>query len=183
MAAFEVADSRRVYDGVLSRVRVDALRGADGATFEREIVEHVDAVAVVAVDDDEVVLVRQYRHPVGAELLEIPAGICDVAGESTEATAARELAEEVGLAAARLTPLTRIHNSAGWTDEHTTLYLGEGLTPVAPPAGYEPEGEEASLAVVRMPLAEAVGAAATGGLADAKTVVGLLAAGHRLGVR
>lgn len=180
MVGFTRLDSARPYDGVLSRVRVDTLRGPDGSHFTREVVEHVNAVAVVPVDGDDVILVRQYRHAVGADLLEIPAGICDVAGEPAAVTAARELAEEAHLAAGTLQQLTVVYNSAGWTDETTTVFLGRALSPVDPPAGYAPEGEEAHLSVVRMPLAEALEAAADGRLRDAKTVIGLLAAGRVL---
>ena len=161
MTPFETVGSRIAYQGVLSNVRIDELRGADGRTFRREVVEHVDAVAVVPVTDaDEVVLVRQYRHAVGAWLDEIPAGIRDVTGEAEVDTAARELVEEVGLAAAALEPLTTIHTSAGWSDEATTIFLGTGLSEARAPEGFHPSEEEAAMQVVRIPIGAALRAAA-----------------------
>ena len=182
MAVFDVAATRRIYEGVLSNVRVDRLRGPDGAEFEREVVEHVNAVAVVPLTtDDDVVLLRQYRHPIGTELLEIPAGICDVEGEPLEATAARELAEETGLAATEMSPLTTIATTAGWSDEHNAIFLARDVTPTDRPDGFVAEAEEAAMERVTMPLSEAADAAASGRIVDAKTAVGLLAAARRLG--
>lgn len=172
--------SRVVYDGRLARVRVDTLGCPDGSTVEREIVEHPDAVAVVAVEDDgNVVLLRQYRHAVGQHELELPAGILDVDGEAPQQAAERELAEEVGLAARRLVPLVTFHNSGGWTDESTTVYLAEGVHPVAGPDEYTAEAEEADMEVVRLPLAEALDLAAAGEISDAKTLIGLLLVSRR----
>ena len=166
-----------------SSVRVDALVGPDGTAFEREVVEHDDAVGVVAVDDaGRVALVRQYRHPTRGHLLEIPAGTLDVPGESAEAAAHRELAEEAGLAAEVLRPLGRVWNSAGWSDEATTLLLATGLRSVPPPDGYEPRAEEAAIEVVWRPLGDLVAEALDGALTDAKTVIGILRAASVLGV-
>jgi len=182
LKAFEVVESRRAYDGALSGIRVDRVRMPDGEVVSREVVEHPDAVALVPVDaDGNVVLVRQYRHPLTEHLLEIPAGKCDVEDEEPAATARRELIEEVGLAAADLTELIRFHNSSGWTDETTTVYLATGLSAADPPDGYVAAAEEASIEIVRVPLPEAAGRAERGELADAKTVIGLLLAAARLG--
>lgn len=176
-SAFEAVASRQVYDGVLSRVRVDTVRGPDGATFEREIVAHVDAVAVVAVTPaGDVVLVEQYRHAVGRTLLEIPAGICDVAGEDPAGTAARELAEETGYTAGEFTHLTTFHNSAGWSDEVTSVLLTTDVQPGAAPEGFVPVDEEAALRLVLLPVREALAAVRSGRITDAKTVIGLLLA-------
>lgn len=178
---YEVVESRRSYQGELSDVRVDRVRMPDGEIVSREVVEHPDAVAVVPVDaDGHVVLVRQYRHPLGAHLLEIPAGKCDDDSDDPVATAHRELIEEVGLDAADLTELVRFRNSSGWTDEATTVYLATGLARAAPPDGFTPHAEEATIEIVRVPLAEAVGRAQRGELVDAKTIIGLLLAAARL---
>ena len=178
---FEVAESRRPYEGVLSTVRVDTLRAHDGAEFQREVVEHIDAVAVVPVTaDGEIVLVRHYRHPFRRVMLEIPAGVCDVHGEEAASTARRELAEEVALEGEQLTLLTTFHNSAGWTDEQTSIFLGCPVRPVDRPDGFVLTDEEASMEVVRMPLEEAVAAIHRGELTDAKTIIGLLLAVDRL---
>jgi 8-oxo-dGDP phosphatase len=182
-AGYQVAASRVAFEGRLSTIRVDTVRMPDGAQAEREIVEHPDAVAVVAVDPQErVVLLRQYRHAAGERVLELPAGKLDKDGEGAEETAHRELAEEVGLAAEDLTELVTFYNSAGWTDERTTVYLASGLRAVAAPEGFTPEAEEADMEVLRLPLAEAVARARGGAISDAKTLIGLLLAAHRLGV-
>ncbi len=180
MSDYAVAASRVTHEGVLVTVRIDEVRMPDGEVAEREVVASADAVAVVALDGDDVVLLRQYRHPVGERLLELPAGKLDVDGESREDAARRELCEEVGLEAGELVELTTFHNSAGWTDESTTLYLARAVRPAPAPAGFTATAEEADMEVVRLPLAEAAAMAAEGRLRDAKTVVGLLIARHRL---
>jgi len=175
VSGFRTIASTHHYRG-FSSVRVDVLRGSTGE-FTREVVEHPDAVAIVALDaDGRVALVRQYRHPLQSMLLEIPAGTLDVAGESPEAAAHRELAEEVGLAADHLIPLGEIWNSAGWSDERTTLFLALGTRPTAPPAGFEAEAEEAEMAVEWQPLEEVARDALDGSVTDAKTVIGVLRA-------
>ena len=182
MSDFDVTETRRIYEGVLSNVRVDRLRGPDGSEFEREIVEHVDAVAVVPVTPNgDVVLLRQYRHPIGSWLVEIPAGICDVDGEDLAGTAARELAEETGLQATDLTELTTIETTAGWSDERNTIFLATGVSSADRPDGFVAEDEEAAMEIVSMPLDQAADAASDGRITDAKTAVGLLAAARRLG--
>ncbi len=178
---YEALDSRTVFQGDLSRIRMDTLRLPDGSTVEREIVEHPSAVAIVPVDEDRrVTLLRHYRHAAGETVLEVPAGKLDDDREQPHETAQRELAEEVGLAAETLAPLVTFHNSAGWTDEQTTVYLATGLRSVAAPEDFVPEGEEAHMDVLRMPLAEAVDLARTGAISDAKTLIGLLLAADRL---
>jgi 8-oxo-dGDP phosphatase len=175
--SYEVVRSQVVYEGHLGRVRVDAVRMPDGDVADREIAEHKPAVAIVAVDDDDtVLLVRQYRVAVGRYELELPAGIMDVDGEDARATAERELAEETGHAARDWRELTRFGNSVGWTDETTTVFLASGLSQVAVPVGFLASGEEADMEVRRMPLAEAVALAARGTITDAKTIIGLLLA-------
>lgn len=178
---FPVESSHRAYDGVLSHVRVDQVRMPDGGVVSREVVEHPDAVAVVPLEaDGTVVLLRQYRHPVGQLVLEVPAGILDVAEEERADAARRELAEEAGLAAGTLEELVRFHNSAGWTDEATTIYLATDLQAVDAPDGFVADAEEADMEVVRLPLTAAVAMVARGAVTDAKTVIGLLLAAHRL---
>ncbi|WP_165492271.1 NUDIX domain-containing protein [Egibacter rhizosphaerae] len=175
-------DSRRAYEGVLSRVRIDVLESPDGTRFEREVVEHVDAVGIVAVTPEgEVVLLRQYRRPVGERLLEIPAGICDVVGEEAAGTAARELAEETGYAADRFEWLGAAWNSAGWTDERTELFLARDAVPQGHPQDFVAEAEEAAMDVVLLPLSDAVELVRGGAVPDAKTALGLLLAEGRVG--
>jgi 8-oxo-dGDP phosphatase len=178
---YTVSGSRTAYRGRLSTVRVDTVQMPDGDEVDREVVEHPSAVAVVAVDaDGAVVLLSQYRHPVGQRVLELPAGKLDEAGEEPADTARRELAEEAGIGAERLEELVTFYNSSGWTDERTTVYLATGLSAVDPPDGFTPAAEEADLSVVRLPMHEAVGRARRGEIPDAKTIIGLLLAAERL---
>lgn len=175
MSDFRTVSSRHEYVG-FSSVRTDVVVGPAGE-FTREVVEHADAVAVVALDDaGRVALVRQHRQPLGRELLEIPAGTLDVEGEPPEAAAHRELAEEVGLATDRLVPLGAIWNSAGWSDERTTLYLAPSTRPAPRPDGFTAEDEEAVMGLEWWPLDELVAAVLRGDIEDAKTVVGVLRA-------
>lgn len=177
---YEVLHSRVAYDG-RSRIRLDRVRTLDGGEVEREVVEQPGAVAVVPLDaDDIVVLLRQYRHPLGDYVLEVPAGKLDVDGEAPADAARRELVEEVGLDAAEWQELVTFANSSGWTDEVTTVYLARDLRPADLPDGFTAEAEEADMQVVRQPLDELLAMARRGELTDAKTLVGVLLAGeHR----
>lgn len=171
--AFRTVDSRLIYNGAIVALRLDQVEMPDGRIVEREVVEHHGAVAVVAVDDDgQVVLIRQYRHPLGERLLELPAGLIDIAGEDPLAAAQRELAEETGLAAREWSVLVDVALSPGFTDEALRVYLARGLTDTGRP---DPEHEEADLELVRMPLGAAVRAALAGEIVNATAVAGLLA--------
>ena len=128
-------------------------------------------------DGDEVVLVRQYRAAVDLEILEIPAGKRDVAGEAPELTAHRELAEEVGLTAGRLVKLAEFYNSIGFSDELSHVFLGTELSPV--PDDRQGEEEE-HMTVERIRLDDVPALVAAGELVDAKTVIGLLMAREHL---
>ncbi|MTV26822.1 NUDIX hydrolase [Nitriliruptoraceae bacterium ZYF776] len=175
-AWFETIEERTVYDG-FSRVVVERLRAPDGSEVDREIVDHDDAVAVVPVDDHgRVLLLKQYRQPLRGYLLEIPAGKLDVEGEAPQDAAQRELAEELGFRAGRLTPLSTVWNSAGWSTERTHLYLGQDLVATAPPDGFVAQAEEADMEIVPFALSDALAMARDGDLVDAKTVLGLLLA-------
>ncbi|MCD2113226.1 MULTISPECIES: NUDIX domain-containing protein [Rhodococcus] len=170
---FRTLDSRRIYTGAIVSLRVDDVAMPDGHTAEREVVEHHGAVAVVAVDEqDRVVLVHQYRHPLGRRLWELPAGLLDAPGEDPLDTARRELAEETGLAAADWELLVDIALSPGFTDEAVRVFAARGLSEVDRP---EPEHEEADLEVRRVPVDEAVAMVLRGEIVNATAVSGLLA--------
>jgi len=150
-----------------------------GARFERDIVRHPGAVAVVAVTDQgSVVLVHQYRPAVDRWLLEVPAGICDVAGEERAATARRELAEEAGYAASDLTLLTHCLLTPGFCDEVSSVYLATGLRPVP----LDRQGiEEGSMRVVEVPLSNFDAMVDDGSIVDATTILGVGLARRRMG--
>lgn len=180
-AWFETLSSRDAYEG-FARVRVDRVRTPDGEEVEREVVIRHDAVAVVPITPDgRVLLLHQYRQPVGRPMIELPAGLLDVEGEDAAAAAQRELIEELGMRAGTLTELTTFWNSAGWSTERTTVYLGRELQPVPPPDGFEPKAEEAHLEIVSLAVEDALAAVHDGEITDAKTVIGLLLAHRRLG--
>jgi ADP-ribose pyrophosphatase len=145
------------------------------------VVRHPGAVAVVALDDDgDVVLLRQYRHPVGGYLWELPAGLRDADGEPPLETAKRELAEEVQLAGERWSLLTTTFSTPGFCDELVLVYLAEGLSDVDRPEGFTVEHEELDMEIARVPLADAVQRIFAGDIRNASTVIGLLAAAqHR----
>jgi 8-oxo-dGDP phosphatase len=149
-----------------------------GVPFERDIVRHPGAVAVVAVtDDDAVVLARQFRPAINQWILEIPAGTCDVKGEPPEVTARRELAEEVGYAAGELSLLTRCVITPGFCDEFATIYLATGLSPVP----LDRQGtEEHYMSVEEIPLAHFDDLVDSGAIIDASTILGVGLARRRL---
>jgi 8-oxo-dGTP pyrophosphatase MutT (NUDIX family) len=171
-----------VHQGYIWHVAVGSFEAPDGSRFERDIVRSPGAVAAVPLIFDaegnaSVVFVRQYRAPYDTFVLEIPAGMRDVADEPTETTAARELIEEVGLRAGRLEPLTQFYPSAGMTDSVLHLFVATDLT-VVPPQPHGPE--EQHLEVVHIPLGEALAMVDRGEIRDAKTIIGLLLVARRL---
>lgn len=171
---FTVEGSRLVYDGAIVALRVDEVAMPGGGTAHREVVEHHSAVVIAAVDDDDAItLIRQYRHPLGRRIWELPAGLMDVAGEAALDGARRELVEEAGLRARRWSVLADLAASPGFTDELLRVYLAEGLERVQrPPA----EDEEADLEIRSVPLPEAVAMVFAGEIVNASAVAGVLAA-------
>lgn len=173
---YQVLTSTRQFRGRVLSLRTDEVRMSDGTVATREIVEHPGAVGVVALDDDErVVLVNQYRHPVRGCLDELPAGLLDVAGERAFLAAQRELEEETGLAAAQWHVLVDLFTSPGMTNEAIRVFLARGLSD-AVGERFVPEHEEITLTVSRVPLDEAVGRALRGELTNATAVAGVCAA-------
>ncbi|RKN37953.1 NUDIX domain-containing protein [Micromonospora endolithica] len=162
----------RVFDVVSDEVTMPG-----GGTATRDYVRHVGAVAVVALDHaGQVVLIRQYRHPVGRHLWELPAGLIDVDGEDLATTAARELAEEVDLTAGRWDLLVDLHTSPGFSNEPVRVFLARDLADVPAERRHDRHDEEADLQVVRIDLDEAVGMVLAGEITNGPAVAGLLAA-------
>ena len=173
---FEVLSSQQRFTGRVIGVRTDAVLMPDGSVADRDVVVHPGAVAVLALDSaDNVVTVRQYRHAVGQELLELPAGLLDVEGEPALASARRELFEEAALAAGEWAVLLDMYNSSGMSDEAIRVYLARELTDVTEES-FTPEHEEISRTVERYPLDELVRMALAGELVNATAIAGVLAA-------
>lgn len=181
-AGFRRLDERLVHQGYVIRTVEARFEGPDGQEFTRDVVRTPSAVAVVPVDRGpagawQVVLVRQYRAPIETSLLELPAGMCDVEGESAEETAQRELTEEAGYRARVLRPLITYHAAAGFSDHQTTIVLGLGLDEV----GRQAHGiEEQHMEVETLDLADALTLVDRGLITDAKTIIGLLLAQRQL---
>lgn len=163
-----------VHEGSYLTFRIDTIEDVDGRQHLREIVVHPGAVAVVALEGDDLLLVRQFRTPAGRVLLEIPAGKLDrnAAGdpERAETAAARELQEETGYDAARWRRLGSFFTAPGFTTEELTLFLAQDLAPLDDHPGPD-DGER--LELVRIPWRRAVEMADAGEIADAKTLVGV----------
>ncbi|HEX2127793.1 MAG TPA: NUDIX hydrolase [Solirubrobacterales bacterium] len=164
----ERIDSKTVYEGPIAGVRIDTVRYEDGDTAERQVVTHPGAVTVIARDDHQVWMVRQPREPVGeAALLELPAGKLDVEGESPLECARRELAEEIGKAAAEWRELKRFYVSPGLTEEIMYLFEATDLSDVE----HEADPHE-RIEIVPWPLDDLDGAIEA--CEDSKSLVGLL---------
>ncbi len=173
-----VVSTAEPFRGRLVTVRTDKVRMPDNQLAEREVVTHPGAVAVLALDDAErVLMIRQYRHPVGRLLWEIPAGLRDVDGEPSWVTAPRELAEEAGYRARDWRVLADYFSSPGYSTERLRVFLARDLE-LIPEAErhFVPEAEEASLLVGWLPLDEAVGEVFAGDLHNGVAALGILAA-------
>ncbi len=180
---FDVPGSRPVrarrerMTGAKWKVVTDEVQLDDQTTVQRDVVVHPGAVGVVALDDqDRVVVIRQYRHPVAAQLWEIPAGLLDEPGESAVVTARRELVEEVGLRAQEWSTLIDLYSSPGMSSETVRVFLARGLTAVDPADRPAPTDEERELLVERRPLDELVQLVMSGAVHNSLAVAGLLAA-------
>lgn len=165
------------FSGPVFNLVTDEVVMPGGNIAKRDYMVHIGAVGVVALDDDgRVVLVRQYRHPVGAYLWELPAGLIDVHGEALDRAAVRELEEEADLTAGRVDLLVDVHTSPGCSTEVIRLFLARDLTPVPDEHRHERRDEEAGMTTSRIDLDEAVAMALRGEITNAAALVGLLAA-------
>jgi len=170
LAEEKTLSSQLIYDGRAVKLRVDTVQLPGGRETKREIVEHSECVAVVAVDADEnVLLVKQYRKPIEKELLEIPAGGID-AGEEPAAAVRREMQEETGYLPRKVERLGGFYSTPGYCTEYLHLYLATDLAP----SQLHAEDTE-SISVVPVPLRQVQQLIASGGICDAKSIAGLLA--------
>ncbi len=169
----EVTSSERVFHGKVWDIRRDEFAFA-GYPVVREYVDHPGAVAVLAIDDqDRVLLINQYRHPVGLRDWELPAGLLDVAGEAPVAAARRELAEETDLVAEHWSELITFHTSPGGSNETLHVYEARGILPTAAFARTE---EEAEIVLRWVSLGEVVDAVLEGRLSNSILIIAVLAA-------
>lgn len=168
--AEETLSSRKVFEGRALKLRVDSVKLPNGRKTTREIVEHENCVAIVALDDaDNILLVKQFRKPVEKDLLEIPAGGIDP-GETPEDAVRREMREETGFLPQKVAKLGGFYSSPGFCTEYLHLYLATDL--VASPLQAE---DSESISLVRVPLGQITGLIASGSICDAKSIAGLLA--------
>jgi ADP-ribose pyrophosphatase len=168
-----ILDTTTIHEGKVWNVLTETFE-YNGHPITREVMDHPGAVAVLAMDDEErVLLIRQYRHPVRSRDWEIPAGLLDVDGEGPFAAAQRELAEEADLKADRWDVLADFLNSPGGTNEMIRVYLARDVSEV--PA-FERSEEEADIEVRWVPLDEAVDAVLTRRVQSPSLVIGALAA-------
>lgn len=165
-------NSERKYVGNRISVRLEHVRLSDGTESTRDIVDHPDAVVILAIDDGgRVLFVRQYRKAVETELLELPAGVMNPGETEPLATAQRELREETGYAAGQLILLGSFYSAPGTMTELLHSFLARDLTYDPLPADHDERIE-----LVRMPFSEAVDAARSGSLQDSKTLASLFLA-------
>ncbi len=165
----ELVDTKPIFSGRILKLRVDTVSLPDGRTATREVVEHNAAVVLVPIDaDDNVLLVRQYRHPTGEFLLEAPAGVVEDS-ETPDECAQRELQEEVGYASQNLRALGGFWSTPGFCTEFMYAYLARDLVP----SSLEADDDE-NIQVVRIPLSRIPKLIRLGEIQDAKTIAALL---------
>lgn len=175
-AAWPVSSSERAFASGYLDVDVDVIVGPDGAEHRRVVVRPQGAVGVLALDDDDrLLLVVQYRHPVGARLVELPAGTLDVAGESPQEAAARELAEEADVVAAQWSPLLSLVSSGGYSSEVCEIFRAVGLSPVPEAERTARHAEEAEMEQWWVPFETVVDAVLDGRVRDATMCAAVLA--------
>lgn len=176
-SGFDIVAAHEVTTSAFLRVEELHLVSPSGAEVRRTVIRHPGAVAVVALDGEDFVLISQYRAPIDAVIIEIPAGKLDVPGEDLEAAARRELEEEVGLRAGAMELIASMWTAPGFADERMWIYLATDVEAVeARPHGVEEEVAE----VIRLPKASIPAMLANDEFEDAKTIVGLQAALDRL---
>jgi ADP-ribose pyrophosphatase len=178
MASEWTLQTELVYKGRVVNLRVDTVELPDGRKTKREIVEHGECVAIVAIDaQDNVILVRQFRKPVERSLLEVPAGGVDP-GEEPGDCARRELGEETGYSAQNWEYLAGFYTSPGFCTEYMHLFLATGLEP----GEQAPEADE-TIEVIHIPLSQIPELITSGEICDAKSIAGLLRViTHRRGI-
>jgi ADP-ribose pyrophosphatase len=176
--AWEVVETKERFEGRVIRVVTDTVTMPRDEVADRDYVVHPGAVAVLALDDqDRVLMIRQYRHPTRQLMWELPAGIRDVEGEALVAGAARELAEEAGYRAGTWHTLIDLRTSPGMSDERIRVFLARDLTKIPDEEnGFVHRHEEIDMPVEWVPLTDAVEKALMGMIHNSPAVAGILAA-------
>lgn len=167
--------SENIFDGNLLHVRRDTVKLPNGKTATREWIKHPGASSVIPMlEDGSVILVKQYRYPVGKITLEVPAGKLDAPDEDPLVCAERELSEETGYTADKIEKLTTIATTVGFSNEYIHLYIATDLH-----SGKQHTDDDEFINVVKVPLQEAVAMVNDGRIIDAKSVVSILMAAAR----
>ena len=162
--------SEKIFDGTLLHVRRDTVKLPNGNTAIREWIKHPGASSVIPLlEDGTIILVKQYRYPVGKITLEVPAGKLDAPDEDPLVCAERELSEETGYTADKMEKLTTIATTVGFSNEYIHIYAATGLK-----AGQQHTDEDEFINVVKMPLAKAVEMVLSGEIYDCKSVAAIL---------
>ena len=162
-------NSKKIYEGTIINVKVDEVLLKNGVKAKREVVEHKPAVAIVPVDaENNVLLVRQYRHPAKIDLLEIPAGIIEP-GEEPEVAALRELQEEVGYTSRNLRLIFGFWTSPGFTDEYIYGFIARDLVP-----NRLPQDHDEDISVEKIPIGRLQQLIRLGEIQDSKSIALLM---------
>jgi ADP-ribose pyrophosphatase len=174
----KVISSKMVYRGRVVKLRVDEITKGGKATYQREVIEHNGAVALIALDEDNnIYLVKQYRSGSGREMLEIPAGGLEP-GEPRPDCARRELQEEIGMYPEEMSELGSFFVAASYTTENITIYLARKLRP-----SQQQGDDDEDITIVKMPFKEALQMALDNKIEDSKSIIGLFWASQRLGIK
>ena len=165
----KVLASETIFEGKAFDVRRDQVEIEDGRMVVREIVAHAPAVTLIPIDEfGQIWFIRQYRHPIGEYILELPAGVVEE-GESALETAKREIREEIGMAAEKIQQVGSFYLAPGYSTEYMTVFLAQGLFP-APLPGDDDE----MITVEKMPVEEALDPRNVSLFRDSKTLASLL---------
>ena len=176
MADEKIIDSKQIYDGRVVKLHIETVQLDDGDTYEREVIRHSGAVAILPFDEDgNIYMVRQFRTGAGGDLLELPAGQLEP-GEPPEVCARRELQEEIGMYPEELVELGGFYVAASDTSEFITMFMARGLR-----ESVLPGDKDERIEIVKMPFEEAVQMAYRNEVYDSKTLIGLMWAAQRLG--
>ena len=174
---FELLRSEKVYAGKIVNLVVDHVRYDSGNESVREIIEHPGGSVVLAVfENDDILLVQQFRYPIGGEVIELPAGKLD-AKEDPQHCAERELREETGYLAGRWAKLTTMMTTPGFCNERLHIFMAQDLS--LSPQGQSLEEGEQTIKLLRIPLVEAIAMVERNEIVDGKSIAGIFI-GERL---